>query len=106
MNEEKAHAATGMVARHLPGGAGHEGLAAVGVLAAHGLLYMPHNNLCMDYEGIEANYIAGTPYVGANVSMYAGPGRPPRRVHGVGPGRAAHGVEDQGALPGLERRAW
>ena len=39
-----------------------------------GLLYIPHQNLCMDYEGIEANYIAGTPYVGANVKYYAGPG--------------------------------
>ena len=39
-----------------------------------GLLYIPHNNLCMDYEALEANYIAGTPYVGANVTMYAGPG--------------------------------
>jgi PQQ-dependent dehydrogenase (methanol/ethanol family) len=39
-----------------------------------GLLYIPHNNLCMDYEGVEANYIAGTPYVGANVKIYAGPG--------------------------------
>jgi PQQ-dependent dehydrogenase (methanol/ethanol family) len=39
-----------------------------------GLLYIPHQNLCMDYEGVEANYIAGTPYVGTNVKMYAGPG--------------------------------
>jgi lanthanide-dependent methanol dehydrogenase len=39
-----------------------------------GLLYIPHNNLCMDMEGIEANYIAGTPYVGASVRQYAGPG--------------------------------
>jgi PQQ-dependent dehydrogenase (methanol/ethanol family) len=39
-----------------------------------GLLYILHQNLCMDYEGVEANYIAGTPYVGANVKMYAGPG--------------------------------
>jgi PQQ-dependent dehydrogenase (methanol/ethanol family) len=39
-----------------------------------GLLYVPHNNLCMEYEGVEANYIAGTPFVGANVRMYAGPG--------------------------------
>lgn len=39
-----------------------------------GLLYIPHNNLCMDMEGLEANYIAGTPYVGASVKMYAGPG--------------------------------
>jgi PQQ-dependent dehydrogenase (methanol/ethanol family) len=39
-----------------------------------GLLYLPHQNLCQDEEGVEANYIAGTPYVGANVRMYAGPG--------------------------------
>ncbi|HYE95058.1 MAG TPA: methanol/ethanol family PQQ-dependent dehydrogenase [Rubricoccaceae bacterium] len=39
-----------------------------------GLVYIPHQNLCMDFEGVEANYIAGTPYVGANVRMYAGPG--------------------------------
>lgn len=28
----------------------------------------------MEEEAVEANYIAGTPYVGANVKMYAGPG--------------------------------
>jgi lanthanide-dependent methanol dehydrogenase len=39
-----------------------------------GLLYIPHNNLCMDEEDVQANYIAGTPYVGANVRMYDGPG--------------------------------
>jgi PQQ-dependent dehydrogenase (methanol/ethanol family) len=39
-----------------------------------GLVYIPHNNLCMDFEGVEANYIAGTPFVGANVRYYAGPG--------------------------------
>ena len=39
-----------------------------------GLLYLPHNNLCMDYEGTEANFIAGTPYVGAEVRMYPAPG--------------------------------
>ena len=39
-----------------------------------GFLYIPHNNLCQDVEGLEANYIEGTPFVGANVRMYAGPG--------------------------------
>ena len=39
-----------------------------------GLLYIPAHNTCMDYEGIEANYIAGTPYLGADVKMYPGPG--------------------------------
>lgn len=39
-----------------------------------GLLYIPHNNLCMDVEDTAVSYIAGTPYVGANVRMFAGPG--------------------------------
>ncbi|WP_348628795.1 methanol/ethanol family PQQ-dependent dehydrogenase [Mesorhizobium sp. WSM3866] len=39
-----------------------------------GLLYIPHNNLCMDEQGVEVNYIAGTPYVGMNVRMIPGPG--------------------------------
>ena len=39
-----------------------------------GLLYIPHQNLCEDVESLEANYIVGTPYVGMNVRMYAGPG--------------------------------
>jgi lanthanide-dependent methanol dehydrogenase len=39
-----------------------------------GMLYVPHQNLCEDLEGTEVSYIEGTPYVGANVKMYAGPG--------------------------------
>jgi glucose dehydrogenase len=39
-----------------------------------GLLYIPAHNTCMEYEGTEASYIAGTPYLGADVKMYPGPG--------------------------------
>jgi lanthanide-dependent methanol dehydrogenase len=39
-----------------------------------GLLYISTHNTCMNYEGIEANYIAGTPYLGASVRMFPGPG--------------------------------
>ncbi len=39
-----------------------------------GLVYIPHQNLCMDEEGLDANYIAGTPYVGVNVRYKPGPG--------------------------------
>ena len=39
-----------------------------------GLVYVPHENMCMDEEYTEANYIAGTPYIGAIVRYYAGPG--------------------------------
>jgi len=38
------------------------------------LIYIPHQNMTMDIEGLEANYIAGTPYVGTNNRFYAGPG--------------------------------
>jgi len=40
-----------------------------------GLLYIPHNNLCQDEEAQEANYIAGTPYVGATTKFIPGPGK-------------------------------
>ena len=36
-----------------------------------GYLYIPANNLCMDFESLEANYIAGTPFVGANANALA-----------------------------------
>ncbi|HEX5236155.1 MAG TPA: PQQ-dependent dehydrogenase, methanol/ethanol family [Silvibacterium sp.] len=39
-----------------------------------GYLYIPAHNTCMDYEGTAVNYIAGTPYLGASVRMYRGPG--------------------------------
>jgi PQQ-dependent dehydrogenase (methanol/ethanol family) len=39
-----------------------------------GLLYIPHQNLCEDVEGMATSYIAGTPYVGASVIYKAGPG--------------------------------
>lgn len=39
-----------------------------------GLLYIPHENMCMDWMNLEVNYIAGTPYVGAEVHMKPGPG--------------------------------
>jgi lanthanide-dependent methanol dehydrogenase len=39
-----------------------------------GLLYIPHANLCMDLEHMEANYIAGTPYLGAEARWKPGPG--------------------------------
>jgi PQQ-dependent dehydrogenase (methanol/ethanol family) len=38
------------------------------------LLYIPHQHLCMDYKTSQVGFIAGTPYVGATVDMYAGPG--------------------------------
>ena len=39
-----------------------------------GFFYVPTNNLCIDYEGVEVKYQAGQPYVGAIVVSHAGPG--------------------------------
>lgn len=42
-----------------------------------GLLYIPHQNLCTDAEEVEANYSAGTPYIGSNAvpnGVAPGPG--------------------------------
>lgn len=39
-----------------------------------GYIYLPHNNLCYESQAVQANYISGTPFVGMNVRMYAGPG--------------------------------
>lgn len=38
------------------------------------LVYVPHQNLCQDAVTYQASYIAGTPFVGADVKMYPGPG--------------------------------
>ncbi len=38
------------------------------------LLYIPHQNLCQDAITYTTSYIAGTPYVGADLRMKPGPG--------------------------------
>ena len=72
---EEKRMRTGHVVRNLcPASPGGKDWQPSAYSPRTGLLYLPHNNLCQDAEGVEANYIAGTPYVGANVKMYAGPG--------------------------------
>ena len=38
------------------------------------LVYIPHQNLCQDAMTAQVSYIAGTPYVGAELKMKPGPG--------------------------------
>ena len=38
-----------------------------------GMLYIPSMHVCMDYMAVQANYIPGTPYLGASVLMKPGP---------------------------------
>lgn len=39
-----------------------------------GLLYIPAHNTCMNYQALQASYISGTPFLGASVKMFPGPG--------------------------------
>jgi PQQ-dependent dehydrogenase (methanol/ethanol family) len=73
-NEEKAPQVGQTVREICPAAPGAKDWQPTAFSPRTGLVYIPHQNLCMDAEGMEANYIAGTPYVGANVRMYAGPG--------------------------------
>jgi glucose dehydrogenase len=38
-----------------------------------GLMYTPLNHVCMTYEPVESKYVAGQPWVGATLTMFAGP---------------------------------
>jgi lanthanide-dependent methanol dehydrogenase len=73
-NPEK-HQKLGQVVRDIcPASPGAKDWNASAYSPRTGLLYVPHSNLCMDWESVGVNYIAGTPFVGANERMYAGPG--------------------------------
>ncbi|OIR06582.1 methanol dehydrogenase [cytochrome c] subunit 1 [mine drainage metagenome] len=37
------------------------------------LFYVPLSHLCMDYEAVEAKYVAGQPWAGASLTMFPGP---------------------------------
>ena len=71
---EKATGTGRMVRDICPFSAGAKDWQPTAFSPKTGLLYIPHNNMCEDMEGTEVSYIAGTPYVGAHVRMYAGPG--------------------------------
>lgn len=38
-----------------------------------GLFYVPLNHVCMTYEPVESKYVAGQPWVGSTLTMFAGP---------------------------------
>lgn len=66
---------TGVYARQVcPSSTGGKEFVPSALSPRTGLLYIPAHNTCMDHEGIEANYISGTPYLGSSTTMYRGPG--------------------------------
>jgi lanthanide-dependent methanol dehydrogenase len=74
MNEEKTPVLGKVVRDICPAAPGAKDWQPSAWSPRTGLLYIPHQNLCMDVESVETSYIAGTPYVGMNVRMYGGPG--------------------------------
>jgi PQQ-dependent dehydrogenase (methanol/ethanol family) len=62
---------TGVVTRDIcPGAAGAKTWQPSAFSPQTGLVYIPHQTLCMNFEPTTAGYIEGTPYFGANVHMY------------------------------------
>ncbi len=57
-----------------PSATGAKAIAASSFSPKTGYLYIPAHNTCMDVKDTTANYIAGTPYLGAIVRMYPGLG--------------------------------
>lgn len=66
---------TGIIAREIcPSSTGGKEFVPSAFSPQTGFLYIPAHNVCMDRGSLQANYIAGTPYLGTNTSMYRGPG--------------------------------
>jgi len=73
-NDDK-HTRTGQVVTGIcPSSTGAKEFVPSALSPRTGLLYIPAHNTCMDFLSQEANYIAGTPYLGAEVKMYPGKG--------------------------------
>jgi lanthanide-dependent methanol dehydrogenase len=56
-----------------PSNYGIKSIAPVAYSPRTNLVYMPLNHVCMTYEPVESKYVAGQPWVGANLTMFPGP---------------------------------
>ena len=56
-----------------PSNMGAKNVAPAAYSPRTGLIYIPLNHSCMTYEPVESKYVAGQPWVGANLTMFAGP---------------------------------
>jgi lanthanide-dependent methanol dehydrogenase len=72
---EEKRPTTGKVTRNVcPNAPGAKDWSPSSFSKITGLIYMPFNNLCMDWQPTEVNYIAGTPYIGVDTTYHLGPG--------------------------------
>ena len=104
-NPEKRTSATKNTKDICPSAMGGKNQQPVSFSPRTGLFYVPSNNLCMDYEGVEVKYQAGQPYVGAIVVSKAGPGGHRGEFLAWDPvaGKKVWGIKE--AAVGLGRRA-
>jgi PQQ-dependent dehydrogenase (methanol/ethanol family) len=73
-NEEKIPSQGKVVREVCPNSPGAKDWTPSSFSKRTGLIYMPHNNMCMDWEVKPVSYIAGTGYLGVNARFYPGPG--------------------------------
>src|SRR5881392_598415 len=73
-NPEKMTSSTRNTKDICPSAMGGKNQQPVAYSPRTNLFYVPTNNLCMDYEGVEVKYQQGQPYVGAIVVSHTGPG--------------------------------
>jgi PQQ-dependent dehydrogenase (methanol/ethanol family) len=73
-NEDKATGSGKLVRDICPTASGAKDWNPSAYSPKTGLLYIPHTNLCMDRQDSDTSYIAGTPFLGAQARMKAGPG--------------------------------
>ena len=74
VDPEKMTSATKNTKDICPSAMGGKNQQPVSYSPRTGFFYVPTNNLCMDYEGVQVKYQAGQPYVGAIVVSKPGPG--------------------------------
>ena len=71
-----------------------------------GLIYVPHNNLCMDWQLGDVGYISGTPYIGVNVRFFPGPGGNAGEFMAWDPVRRPGSSWDPGGCPPARSAPW
>ena len=91
-----------IVARDIcPGWPGATGPGAAAYDPATRLLYIPVSRICMDMEARDTTYMAGTPYMGANLRMKAaGPSRGALVAWNIAAAKPAWTVEERFPLVG------
>lgn len=65
-----------------PSAMGMKGWEPSAYSSKNSLFYLATFNLCMNYQGLQAEYIAGAPYMGSDLTVGLGPGYPGSFVMG------------------------